>query len=263
MDMAVAAGAPAVTEKAFEEYHLYTLARPTTLLDRQTKQVEFVRAPGVKSKTLYVYDGAKIDWRRWRGYPMENLRQEPSYGTESNTKVWVMREFKNSQDNHLGLPLPKGRMRFYRQDTDGQVEFTGENTIDHTPKDELIRVYTGNAFDLVGERRRTDFRRKRTAAWFRRKRIQPAEHTARPDRRQFGYRNVRDQGPQPQAGACRDPRGRTPLPLDELGHHSQEPRLSKDRQPADRVPGDRARRWRGDGNLYGGVLLVSDGLHAR
>ena len=159
MDEARSAGGPVVTEKAFEEYHLYTLARPTTLQDRETKQVEFVRATGVKSKTIYVYDGAKIDWRMWRGYGLERLRQEPSYGTESNTKVWVMREFKNSQENHLGMPLPKGRMRFYRQDTDNQVEFTGENTIDHTPKDELIRVYTGNAFDLVGERRRTDFRR--------------------------------------------------------------------------------------------------------
>jgi hypothetical protein len=150
---------PTVTEKAFEEYHLYTLARPTTLLDRQTKQVEFVRAAGVKSSTIYVYDGAKIDWRRWRGYPMENIRQDPSYGTECNPKVWVMREFANSEENHLGMPLPKGRVRFYRQDTDGQLEFTGENTIDHTPKDERVRVYTGNAFDLVGERRRTDFRR--------------------------------------------------------------------------------------------------------
>ncbi len=157
--MALDAMAPPVTEKAFDEYHLYTLARPTTLLDRQTKQVEFVRANGVESKGLYIYDGAKIDWNRWRHAQPEQIRQDPSYGTESNPKVWVMREFKNSQDNNLGMPLPKGRIRFYRRDTDGQVEFTGENVIDHTPKDETVRVYTGNAFDLVGERRRTDFQR--------------------------------------------------------------------------------------------------------
>ena len=66
-----------------------------------------------------------------------------------------MREFKNSEANHLGLPLPQGRLRFYKQDADGQLEFTGENLIDHTPKDETLRVYTGNAFDLVGERQRT------------------------------------------------------------------------------------------------------------
>jgi hypothetical protein len=65
-----------------------------------------------------------------------------------------MQEFKNSTENHLGMPLPKGRVRFYRRDDDGQLEFTGENEIDHTPKDELIRIYTGNAFDLTGERHR-------------------------------------------------------------------------------------------------------------
>jgi hypothetical protein len=149
--------APPVTEKAFEEYHLYTLARPTTLLDRQTKQVEFVRGEGVKSQVLYVYDGARIDWPQ-RGYLPLGLRQDPNYGTESNTKVSVMREFKNSKENGLGVPLPKGRIRFYRQDSDGQLEFTGENVIGHTPKDEVVRVYTGNAFDIVGERRRTEFR---------------------------------------------------------------------------------------------------------
>jgi len=69
-----------------------------------------------------------------------------------------MEEFKNADANHLGIPLPKGKLRFYRRDTDGHLEFVGENTIDHTPKDEIIRVYTGNAFDVVGERKRTNFR---------------------------------------------------------------------------------------------------------
>jgi hypothetical protein len=68
-----------------------------------------------------------------------------------------MREFVNSEANHLGMPLPKGRVRFYRRDQDGQLEFTGENEIDHTPKDETIRVYTGNAFDITGERRQTHY----------------------------------------------------------------------------------------------------------
>src|SRR5436305_5806822 len=69
-----------------------------------------------------------------------------------------MREFNNSEANHLGMPLPKGRVRFYRRNDDGQIEFTGENVIDHTPRDEPVRVYTGNAFDITGERRRTDYR---------------------------------------------------------------------------------------------------------
>lgn len=148
---------PPVTEKAFDEYHLYTLERSTTLRDRETKQVEFIHAAGVATKQVYVYDGVKIDQNRFNGWNWENIRNDHSYGTESNPKIWAMREFVNSQANHLGMPLPKGRVRFYRRNDDGQVEFTGENTIDHTPRDETIRIYTGNSFDLSGERRRTTY----------------------------------------------------------------------------------------------------------
>ena len=114
MDYAYAARAaggpmePPVSEKAFEEYHLYTLSRPTTLHDRETKQVEFLRAEGVQTQRLYVYDGAKIDRNRYRGWSSDNIRQDRDYGTQSNPKVWVMREFKNTKDNHLGMPLPRG-----------------------------------------------------------------------------------------------------------------------------------------------------------
>ena len=155
--MAAAPMQPAVTEKAFDEYHLYTLERATTLRDRETKQVEFIHASGVASKQIYVYDGSKIDLNRYAGWNWENIRNDHSYGTESNPKVWVMREFVNSQANHMGMPLPKGRVRFYRRNDDGQMEFTGENMIDHTPKDETVRIYTGNSFDLTGERRRTNY----------------------------------------------------------------------------------------------------------
>lgn len=151
-------GGPAVSEKTFDEYHLYTLARRVTLQNQESKQVEFVRTPHVKSDVLYVYDGAKIDWNRYRGAGYEMLRQDSGFGAESQTKVWVMREFMNTQSNGLGIPLPKGRVRFYRRDADGQLEFTGEDSIDHTPKDEKIRVFTGAAFDLTAERRRTSFR---------------------------------------------------------------------------------------------------------
>jgi hypothetical protein len=147
--------APQVTEKAFADYHLYSLPRPTDLLDGETKQVEFIHASGIKSQRIYVYDGAEINWDQWRMNPM-GMRQSEEFGAQSDTKVAIMREFKNSEDNHLGMPLPKGRMRFYKRD-DQALEFTGENTIDHTPKDETVKVYTGNAFDLVGERKRTSF----------------------------------------------------------------------------------------------------------
>lgn len=159
-----ASAAETVTEKSFDEYHLYTLQRAATLLDRETKQVEFVRASGIHSKPIYVYDGVKID-QRFRGWDYESIRQNREYGTQSNPKVWVMREFANSAANKLGMPLPKGRLRFYRRDSDGQMEFTGENVIDHTPREEMIRVFTGNAFDLVGSRKRMDFKLDNNANW--------------------------------------------------------------------------------------------------
>jgi hypothetical protein len=163
MAMSSVAANPVVTEKAFDEYHLYTLPRATTLHDGETKQVEFIHASGVKSEKIYVYDGMKIDWNRW-GYNRQNIRTNEEFGAESDTKIAVMREFKNSEANHLGMPLPKGRVRFYKQD-DKQLEFTGENVIDHTPKDELVKIHTGNAFDLVGERRRINFRVDNANHW--------------------------------------------------------------------------------------------------
>ncbi len=145
-----------VSEKSFDEFHLYSLNRNTTLRDRETKQVEFVRAQGVKSERVLVYRGTNIDWNRYRNYNRERLRTDQGFGTDENTKVWIMREFLNSKDNQLGIPLPKGKTRFYREDeAAGSLEFVGENIIDHTPKDELIKVYTGNSFDLVGGRKRT------------------------------------------------------------------------------------------------------------
>src|ERR1700693_6197330 len=137
---AVAMPGQPVTEKTFDEYHLYTLERTTTLRDRETKQVEFIRAAGVGTKQVYIYDGVKIDANRYNGWNWDNFRNDHSYGTEFNSKIWVMREFVNSQANHLGMPLPKGRVRFYRRNDDRQIEFTGENVIDHTPRDDTLRM---------------------------------------------------------------------------------------------------------------------------
>ena len=158
-----AAAPPVVREKSFDEFHLYTLERPTTLHDEETKQVEFVRATGIHAQRLYIYDGA--DTAAYGYYNPEQIRQEPNYGTASNPKVWVMEEFKNAESNHMGIALPKGKLRFYRRDTDGHLEFVGENTIDHTPKDETIRIYTGNAFDVVGERKRTSYHVDSNQRW--------------------------------------------------------------------------------------------------
>lgn len=152
LEMNAAAAAPVVTEKAFDEFHLYTLEHATTLHEEETKQVEFVHAMNVHSERIYVYDGMQGSY-----YYGSYVGDQPSYGSQSNKKVCVMQEFKNSKDNGLGIALPKGRLRFYRRDSDGSLQFVGENQIDHTPKDETIRVYTGNTFDVVGERKQTDY----------------------------------------------------------------------------------------------------------
>ena len=154
--------APVVREKSFDEFHLYTLARPATLRDQETKQVEFVRSTGIHAQRIYVYDGpmsvnTAITTTNRSARTPTMARIEP--------KIWVMEEFKNSELNHLGIALPKGKLRFYRRDTDGHLEFVGENTIDHTPKDETIRVYTGNSFDVVGERKRTNYRVGSSQHW--------------------------------------------------------------------------------------------------
>jgi len=147
---AMAAPEPAVTEKAFDEFHLYSIARPTTLHDRESKQVEFVHAEKMYAPTIYVYDGAE-------GYRFYGLNYDQGYGQSENKKIIVQREFKNAETNQLGIALPAGKLRFYRRDADGQLQFVGENTIDHTPRNETIRVTTGDSFDLVGERKQTSF----------------------------------------------------------------------------------------------------------
>lgn len=116
-------------EESFSEYHLYTLNRTTTLRNNQIKQVELLTANSIPVKKLFVYNGAL-----------------------SPKKVQVMLEFKNNPASNLGIPLPKGRIRVQQSDGDGSLQFIGEDRIDHTPKDEKVRVNLGNAFDIVGER---------------------------------------------------------------------------------------------------------------
>lgn len=132
----MAAGAPQFEEKAFFEYHLYTLLRPATIKDNEIKQVSLFPSTGVKVNKIYTYDGARYE-----------------------DKVRVELEFKNSEAAGLGMPLPQGKIRVYKEDVDKALEFVGEDKIDHTPKDEKVRVFLGNAFDIVGERQKTDFRK--------------------------------------------------------------------------------------------------------
>jgi hypothetical protein len=155
-----AAEAPPVEERAFFEYHLYEVTRPVTVKDNQTKQVEFVAAKDIPVEKFFVYDGAQVSW--WGGY---SPVQEPSYGTQSNVKVMVMLEFLNGEEQNLGVPLPRGTVRVYKNDVDGSSLLIGEDAIDHTPKDESVRLYIGDAFDIVGERVQTDFRAEYDEDW--------------------------------------------------------------------------------------------------
>ncbi len=147
---------PQFQEKRFADYHLYTLQRPATILDNQTKQIELNHGENVPFQKIYMYDGAQLQGNWWE-YNQYN-RTAPEYGTQSNKKVNVMVEFKNSEKNNLGMPLPAGKIRVYKKDEDGSQEFVGEDQIEHTPKDETVRIYTGNAFDVVGERKQTSFK---------------------------------------------------------------------------------------------------------
>jgi hypothetical protein len=157
---AAPAAAPPVEERAFFEYHLYEVQRPVTVKDQQTKQIEFVTASAVPAAKFFVYDGVQM---RFTGYyqPIE----DPGYGTASGTKVMVMLEFKNGEEEGLGVPLPKGTLRVFKKDVDGSTLLVGEDAIDHTPKDEQVRLYIGDAFDIVGERIQTDFQAEYDEDW--------------------------------------------------------------------------------------------------
>ena len=149
-------GAAPMEEKAFFEYHMYTLPRPSTVADNEIKQLEmFSPVRGMKVTKRFLYNPLG-NWR-W-GYG--GRYEDRSYGaTSADKKVAVFIEFTNSKDNQLGIPLPAGKVRVYKQDeADKALEFIGEEQIDHTPKDEDLSLRIGNAFDIVGERKQTDFK---------------------------------------------------------------------------------------------------------
>ncbi|MBC7186505.1 MAG: DUF4139 domain-containing protein [Calditrichaeota bacterium] len=126
---------PQFQEEELFEYHLYTLSRPTTIRDLETKQLSLFPPVATGCKRLYLYD--------------------PSV----DKKVRVNLEFLNSSEQGLGMPLPKGKIRVYKEAGDQALEFIGEDWIDHTPKDERVRVFLGNAFDIVVERTQTSSRK--------------------------------------------------------------------------------------------------------
>jgi hypothetical protein len=133
--------------EGFFEYHLYTLDGRTTIKDNQTKQLTLMSATDVPVAKRLIYYGAQDYYRNAYGVPI------------SNQKVAVYLELKNSKENRLGLPLPKGKIRVYKADSSGSQQFIGEDWIDHTPKDERVKIKMGDAFDIVGERTQKDWRK--------------------------------------------------------------------------------------------------------
>ena len=141
-----AAPAPVFKEEGLFEYHLYTLSQPTDVLNNEQKQVSLLEAKGIAIDKRLIFYGQQY-W--FRG----------SYGqVTSNQKVGVFLDIQNKEQNHLGMPLPKGVIRVYKADKSGQKQFVGEDSIDHTPRDEKVRVKLGEAFDVVGDRKQMSWK---------------------------------------------------------------------------------------------------------
>lgn len=148
--------APQFTQSELFEFKLYSLQRRTDINNNETKQVELTSGRNVDAKKVFIYDGLADQWRYWSNN--YSYRSQSGFGQQSNQKVGVFVTFRNEAKSGLGIPLPKGKVRVYKQDDDGKEQFIGEDQIDHTPKDEEVRLYLGNAFDLVGERTQKDFK---------------------------------------------------------------------------------------------------------
>ena len=149
MRVAEAAGkaAPQFKEEEFFEYHIYTLQRPSTVKENQTKQISLITAGDIPVKKELLFYGAKYYYVSQYG------------GVMSNQKVAVFVEISNRKENNLGIPLPRGTVRVYKKDSEESLQFVGEDLMDHTPKDEKVRIKVGDAFDVVGSRKQTDWKK--------------------------------------------------------------------------------------------------------
>jgi hypothetical protein len=141
-------------QENFSEYHLYTLGRKTSVEDKETKQISLLQGTNVPVDKLFVVNGQNYYYRS---------QQNP--GSPIKDPVMVYYKFKNAEKSGLGMPLPAGNLRVYQKDSRGGVLFIGEDHIDHTPKDEDITVHIGNAFDIVAERKQTDYKKIDTHVW--------------------------------------------------------------------------------------------------
>lgn len=150
----MAKAAPQFQQESFSEYHLYTLGRKTSVEDKETKQISLLQGSNVPVDKLFVVNGQNYYYRS---------QQNP--GSPIKDAVMVYYKFKNAEKSGLGMPLPAGNLRVYQKDSRGGVLFIGEDRIAHTPKDEDITVHIGNAFDVVSERKQTDYKKIDTHVW--------------------------------------------------------------------------------------------------
>ncbi|HEX7453571.1 MAG TPA: DUF4139 domain-containing protein [Polyangiaceae bacterium] len=150
--LAKSARAEQFQEQGLFEYHLYELQRPTDVLQNEQKQVNLLSAAGIGVNKKLIFFGQEYWFRGNYGQVL------------SNQKVGVYLDIQNSEQNHLGMPLPKGTLRVYKADKSGAKQFVGEDAIDHTPRDEKLRVKMGDAFDVVGDRKQTEWHELATCA---------------------------------------------------------------------------------------------------
>ncbi|MGC1483656.1 MAG: DUF4139 domain-containing protein [Candidatus Acidiferrum sp.] len=146
--------APQFQQENFSEYHLYTLGRRTSVEDKETKQISLLQGSGIPVEKIFVVNGLSYYYRS---------AQAP--GSPIKDPVMVYYKFRNEAKAGLGMPLPAGNVRVYQKDSKGGILFVGEDRIDHTPKDENVTVHIGNAFDVVAERKQTDYKRIDSHTW--------------------------------------------------------------------------------------------------
>ncbi len=146
--------APQFQQENFSEYHLYTLGRRTSVEDKESKQISLLQGSGVPVEKIFVVNG-------------QNFYYHNQYnpGSPQKDPVMVFYKFKNEEKANLGMPLPAGNVRVYQKDSKGGILFVGEDRIDHTPKDETVTVHIGNAFDVVAERKQTDYKKIDIHTW--------------------------------------------------------------------------------------------------
>jgi hypothetical protein len=142
------AAAPQFGQEAFSEYHLYTLGRRTSIQNNESKQISLLSGSGVPVEKYLLVEGQQYWFRSPQGI-----------GNPISQPVKVLYRFKNDEKSSLGMPLPAGTVRVYQADSKGGIQFVGEDRIDHTPKDETLKIHVGNAFDVVCERKETDYKK--------------------------------------------------------------------------------------------------------